>query len=137
MHTSGKAYNCLQEWRSIMQGDKSSFHGQDKGTPTFFNSPQPDIMYCPEGPSSFTSEHEAEQPPGTVSTGAVWQGYASDASNVEGSGGNTDTPLHHGGTLIVAPPSVVNFVWAPELVSKVLCCEGFAWAPQFAPLPIC
>ena len=117
----------LQDWRSSMQGDNSST--LEQRMPTSADDPQPDIVYGPEGPSSFTMDQEAELPlvhpaelPGeTPQTAPKQEACASGSNNGDGSAEDQETFLHHGGTLIVAPPSVVKLVWAPELASKVQC----------------
>lgn len=116
-----------------MQAGDSSLLGQRIPTPT--DHPQPDIVYGPEGSSSFTMDQKAELPlahaaelPGEIlQTGAEQEAAASGSNDGQGSGEDPAAFLHHGGTLIIAPPSVVKLVWAPELSSKVHCPrEGFA-----------
>lgn len=116
----------MQDWRNSMQGDHSSLLGQ---TATPADQPQPDMVYGPEGPSSFTMNqeaeltlvHPAELPAESVQISAEQEASASGANSDQGSREDPGAFWHHGGTLIVAPPSVVKLVWAPELASKVQC----------------
>lgn len=128
----------MQDWRNSMQGNSSSLLGQ---TPTPADHSQPDIMYGPEGPSSFTMDqeaeppmvHPAELPAETRHMGAEHDASASDSNNDQSSGEDPGAVLHHGGTLIVAPPSVVKLVWAPELASKVQCLQRGSPSPPTYP----
>ena len=122
----------LQDWRGSIESDSSSLLAQDD-RPSPLEGLESDVIYGPEGASSFTMDqaalpigHSAEMARDILDSGVGQQASAGDASSSSGGG----EELEPGGTLIVAPPSVVKLVWASELASKVLL------ATQGLPLPL-
>ncbi|KAL3158216.1 hypothetical protein ABBQ38_010470 [Trebouxia sp. C0009 RCD-2024] len=100
-------------WRSRIAGGDLSLPGQCERWPA---GTQLDSIYGPEGSASFVMD--SPHLPTCTHTDVVQQASASDAST-DGAGEEAESFEQLGGTLVVAPPSVVKAVWARELASKV------------------
>lgn len=104
----------MQGWRSRIAGGDLSLPGQCERWPA---GTQLDSIYGPEGSASFVMD--SPHLPTCTHTDVVQQASASDAST-DGAGEEAESFEQLGGTLVVAPPSVVKAVWARELASKVM-----------------
>lgn len=107
----------LQEWRSSIADSSPSLLGHEASPARDTEGTQPDIIYGPEGAASCTMD-PVELLGDRVHIGVGQRASASGAS-MDASGKETASSEQHGGTLVVAPPSVVKAVWARELASKV------------------
>lgn len=103
-------------WRGSIAGGDSSLLSQHQRCPAGLEGSQLDSIHGPEDCDSFIMD-SPHLPRGTP-TDVVQQASASDAST-DGGGEEAASFEQHGGTLVVAPPSVVKAVWARELASKV------------------
>ena len=113
---------CLQGWRSSLTGDDPSRLGHYQESLSAPEGTQIDRIHGPEGLDSFVMD-PPELPRDSVGSHLQQQASASgDSTN--GNGEEAASFQQHGGTLVVAPPSVVKAVWARELASKVMTTHG-------------